>query len=273
MDQQWQLYSDMAGNRQARYPTTQQQQPQQSNGSAPQHQQQHSYGYEAYQNPSVPSQSQSMAVSPIGTPQTRSYASGDGDVAMEDADPYNRMKYPARPSHHHRPSGQHLGQEDSSAARRYSPMKATPSSPYAPSSQQPSQSPYGHYPSQSTSARQSPTRSSHYSTPSQSNYATPSKSAHNYVWASRIQTWLLIQIQPQLRDNHHFISLLSNLVTQALTSTTRTLQQPISTPFSAGRRSLRVTHDRFILLAQQTCLEVQSPSSRRSTRRMIFSPE
>ena len=175
MDQQWQPYSDMARNRQARYPTTQQQ-PQQSNGSAQQHQQQSSYGYEAYQSASVASQPQSMVVSPVGTPHTRSYASGDGDVAMEDADPYNRMKYPARPSHQHRPSGQYLGQEDSSAARRYSPMTAAPSSPYAPSSQQPSQTPYGHYPSQSTSARQSPTRSSHYSTPSQSSYTTPSKS-------------------------------------------------------------------------------------------------
>lgn len=96
---------------------------------------------------------------------------------MEDADPYNRMKYPSRPSHSQRPSAQYLGQEDSSAARRYSPMKVlSPSSPYVPSSQQSSQSPYGQYPSQSTSARQSPTRSNHYSTPSQSYYSTPSES-------------------------------------------------------------------------------------------------
>lgn len=168
MDQQ---YTDMAGNRQARYPSTQH-----SNGSSQQQQPQSGYGYEAYQSPSLPSQPQSMAVSPIGTPHTRGSASGDGDVAMEDADPYNRMKYPSRPSHQHRPSaGQLLSQEDSSAARRYSPMKATPSSPYAPSSQQSSQSPYGHYASHSASARQSPTRSNHYSTPSQSSYTTPSK--------------------------------------------------------------------------------------------------
>ena len=96
---------------------------------------------------------------------------------MEDADPYNRMKYPSRPTHSQRPSVQYLGQEDPSAARRYSPMKAlSPSSPYAPSSQQSSQSPYGHYPSQNTSARQSPTRSNHYSTPSHSYYSTPSES-------------------------------------------------------------------------------------------------
>ncbi len=162
----------MAPNRQVRYPNSAQQQ--QSNGAAQLSQPQSGYGYEAYQTPSIPSQPQSMAASPIGTPHTRGYASGDGDVAMEDADPYNKMKYPARPSHHSRPSGQYLGQEESSAARRYSPMKATPSSPYTP--QQPSQSPYGHYPAQNSSARQSPTRSSHYSTPSQSNYSTPSES-------------------------------------------------------------------------------------------------
>lgn len=174
MDQNWQPYTDVAAaSRQGRYPQSTGQQP--ANGSA-QHQPQSGYGYEAYQTPSVPSQPQSMAVSPIGTPRTRAY-SGDGDVAMEDADPYNRMKYPSRPTHSQRPSVQYLGQEDSSAARRYSPMKAlSPSSPYAPSSQQSSQSPYGQYPSQSTSARQSPTRSNHYSTPSQSYYSTPSKS-------------------------------------------------------------------------------------------------
>lgn len=174
MDQNWQPYTDVAAaSRQGRYPQTTGQQP--ANGSA-QHQPQSGYSYEAYQTPSVPSQPQSMAVSPIGTPRTRAY-SGDGDVAMEDADPYNRMKYPSRPTHSQRPSSQYLGQEDSSAARRYSPMKAlSPSSPYAPSSQQSSQSPYGHYPSQSTSARQSPTRSNHYSTPSQSYYSTPSES-------------------------------------------------------------------------------------------------
>lgn len=173
MDQNWQPYTDVAAaSRQGRYPQTAQQS---ANGSA-QHQPQSGYSYEAYQTPSVPSQPQSMAVSPIGTPRTRAY-SGDGDVAMEDADPYNRMKYPSRPTHSQRPSTQYLGQEDSSAARRYSPMKAlSPSSPYAPSSQQSNQSPYGHYPSQSTSARQSPTRSNHYSTPSQSYYSTPSES-------------------------------------------------------------------------------------------------
>ena len=176
MDQNWQPYTDVAAvGRHGRFSQNTGQQP--ANGSA-QHQPQSGYSYEAYHTSSVPSQPQSMAVSPIGTPRMRAY-SGDGDVAMEDADPYNRMKYPSRPTHSQRPSTQYLGQEDSSAARRYSPMKAlSPASPYAPSSQQSSQSPYSHYSPQTTlvtSARQSPTRSNHFSTPTQSYYSTPSE--------------------------------------------------------------------------------------------------
>ena len=172
MDQHWPVYSEVSAHRQARYASSAQQQV--SNGLAQPPQPHLGYGYEAYQTPSVPSQPQSMAVSPIGTPRTRTYASGDGDVAMEDADPYNRMKYPSRPNHQNRPSGQYSGQEESSTQRRYSPMNTTPSSPYT--LQQPGQSPYGQHPSQTTSARQSPTRSNHYPTPSQSSYSTPCKS-------------------------------------------------------------------------------------------------
>ena len=175
MDQTWQSYTNAAAaSRQGRYPQSTGQPP--VNGSA-QHQPQSGYSYEPYQTPSIPSQPQSMAVSPIGTPRTRAY-SGDGDVAMEDADPYNRMKYPSRPTHSQRPSAHYLGQEDSSAAKRYSPMNAlSPSSSFAASSQQSSQSPYGHYPSQTTSARQSPTRSNNFPTPSTTFYSTPSESS------------------------------------------------------------------------------------------------
>ena len=89
MDQQWQAFSE---NRQGRYShaTTQHPSRDLNNGSAQQHHAP-SYGYEAYQTPSVPSQNHSTAASPIGTPRARAY-SGDGDVAMEDADPYNRLK-------------------------------------------------------------------------------------------------------------------------------------------------------------------------------------
>ena len=177
MDQQWKLYTDSANNRQVRYShSTPQQQPRESNpGSAQQHTATSGFSYEAYQNPSISSQSvsQSVAASPIGTPRARA-SSGDEDVAMDDADPYNRMKYPSRPNHQHRASGhQLLTQEDSAAARRYSPMKAlSPSSHYATSPHLSSQPPYT---PQSASARQSPTRSNPYSSPTQNYYITPSK--------------------------------------------------------------------------------------------------
>ena len=180
MDQQWHPYSDMGENRQARYahPNPQHQARDASNGLTHHQQPPSGFSYEAYQTPSLPSHPQSIATSPIGTPHSRAY-SGDGDVAMEDADPYNRMKYPSRPSHQYRSSGQYVKQEDSSAARRYSPMKAlSPSSQYATSPQQPTQGSYGPYSSQNVSARQSPTRPNLHSMPSQNYYTTPSESFH-----------------------------------------------------------------------------------------------
>lgn len=177
MDQQWQPYTDMATTRQARYShSNPQQQPRESNNGLVQQQPPPSgFSYEAYQTPSLPSNPHSMAASPTGTPHARAY-SGDGDIAMEDADPYNRMKYPSRPSHQHRTSEQYVKQEDSAAARRYSPMKAlSPSSQYATSPQQPAQGSYGPYVSQNVSARQSPTRPNPYSTSSQNYYTTPSE--------------------------------------------------------------------------------------------------
>ena len=167
MDQQW-------GNRQERFShtTPQQQAREAGNGSVPQ--QGSRFGYEPYQTPSLPSNPQSMTVSPIGTPHSRAYT-GDGDVAMEDADPYNRMKYPSRPSHQQRSSGQFPLQEDpSTAARRYSPMKAfSPSSSYGPTPQHSAQSSHGPFASQNASARQSPTRPNAYSSPATVQGVTP----------------------------------------------------------------------------------------------------
>ncbi|KAI4096720.1 MAG: hypothetical protein LQ348_006558 [Seirophora lacunosa] len=105
-----------------------------------------------------------MAVSPSGTPRTSSY-SGDVDTAMEDADPYNPMKYPARPSHSNRPSAQYIPQ---ASAQRYSPMQTSTPSAHHPA-------PHAQYPSQNSSARQSPTRNQ-YSTPSHTFYSTPTSS-------------------------------------------------------------------------------------------------
>ena len=177
MDQQWQSYGDGTPNRQPRYPqsTSQQQTRDMGIGSAQHPQGSSAFAYEAYNTPSIPTQAQTAAASPSGTPHAGKY-SGDGDVPMEDADPYNKMKYPSRPNHQHRTSGPYLSQDDSSAARRYSPMKAlSPTSPYATSPLQSSQPSYSSYASQSTSARQSPTRPPLYSSQSQSFYATPSK--------------------------------------------------------------------------------------------------
>lgn len=190
MDQQWQTYSD---SRQGRYShaTPQQQLRDMNNGSTQQNHAPSTYSYEAYQTPSVPSQTQSMAASPTGTPHARAY-SGDGDVAMEDADPYNRLKYPSRPSHQHRTSGPYVPLEDSSAARRYSPMKAlSPAMHYPHTPQQSSQGTYSAFNSQNTSARQSPTRSNAYSTPTQTYYPSPGKLRKLYPFTAQIPTeWL-----------------------------------------------------------------------------------
>ncbi|KAI4175027.1 MAG: hypothetical protein LQ346_008148 [Caloplaca aetnensis] len=152
MNNQWQPYTDLA-ERQGR-----------SSYSTPQ-QQQH------YQTPTMSSHSSAMAASPSSTPRTRGYT-GDGDTAMEDADPYNPLKYPQRPTHSQRPSAQYIPQGDYS--RKYSPMQAnTPSSHYPASPQHPPGASHPQYPSQNSSARQSPTRNQ-YTTPSHSFYSTPS---------------------------------------------------------------------------------------------------
>ncbi|KAL8871313.1 MAG: hypothetical protein Q9174_002824 [Haloplaca sp. 1 TL-2023] len=189
MDQQWQQpYADGVG-RQGRYSMQQQQQQQHQpsrdmmNLSGLQHHPPSALGYESYHTPTIPS----MNASPAGTPRSRGF-SGDGDVAMEDADPYNRMKYPSRPTHSHRASTQYVPHDDSTAARRYSPMKpVTPSSHHTASPQQSTQAAYSQYMSQNSSARQSPTRSHQYSTPSQSYYSTPVSSRQQPLHLPPIQ--------------------------------------------------------------------------------------
>ena len=178
MDQPWQ---DTTGNnRQSRYGhAVSQQHAREYSGSAQQHQPPTGLSYEPYQTSTASSHSQTVSGTPASVSYVKQEYPGDGDVAMEDADPYNRMKYPSRPNHSHRASAQFLSQEDSVAARRYSPMKAlSPSSPYATSPHQAPQSSYSAYTSQTVSARQSPTRGSSYSTPSsQAYYSSPCKFA------------------------------------------------------------------------------------------------
>ncbi len=179
MEQQWQSYSDMSPTRQARYShsahATPQQQAREFNGATQQHQPPAGFSYEVYQAPPSASLPQSMATSPSATPHAREY-NGDGDVPMEDADPYNRLKYSSRPNHQHRMSGHFIAQEESSAGRRYSPMHTlSPSSPYAASPQQAGQAAYGSYTPQTYPSRQSPTRPNPYPTQSQSYYSSPSR--------------------------------------------------------------------------------------------------
>lgn len=110
----------------------------------------------------------------------------DGDMPMEDADPYNRQKY-ARTTASNRAS-QYLPAEQhdasSRSAARYSPMQASPTSPYVSSPQhQNAPSHYASYTPQQT-ARQSPTRQTNpYASPTQQQryYASPTSSARSQM--------------------------------------------------------------------------------------------
>lgn len=153
-------------------------------GQPPQSQPPVGYTYETFQTPGTSSKppsagpnskSVSMASSPTATPRSRDYVT-DADTAMEDADPYNRAKYPSRPNHHSRPSSQFLGQaEESSAARRYSPMNAlsSPTSSY-PNSPGKSQPAYGFPPTAHGQSRRSPARAPDYASPPQGYQSPPS---------------------------------------------------------------------------------------------------
>lgn len=106
----------------------------------------------------------------------------DGDLTMEDPsdlDPYNKQKYedvsrtpqyPTRQSQpRSRPPSQYIPQqEESSAARRYSPMKLS-ATPTNASSSYTSYTPSG----QSTSSRTSPTRPSLHTSNSNFYYSSP----------------------------------------------------------------------------------------------------
>lgn len=104
-------------------------------------------------------------------------------MQMEDADPYNRAKYPSRPTHHHRLSTHNVPQE-SVAAQRYSPMKTTSSASasasYVSSPTSQSQSTFS-YNLQSPATRQSPTRLNSYDPDRYTEPATPSRYNPNYL--------------------------------------------------------------------------------------------
>lgn len=172
MDQQWSPYSETPAGRQTRYAPHNMTTPQHpSNPNMPPQIKQ-----DPYASPTAPTRTASMAlVSPEG-PHGRGaeYNDGDGDVAMEDADPYKPKYSTSRANHQHRHSQQFLQQGESAAARRYSPMNLSPTSPYAGTTQQ-GGSNYTSFSPQAQNNRQSPTRNNPYMSPPNSYYSPPSK--------------------------------------------------------------------------------------------------
>jgi dual specificity protein kinase YAK1 len=142
------------------------------------------YTYETFQTPGTSSKAPSahpnskpvsMASSPTATPRSRDYVT-DADTTMEDADPYNRAKYPSRPTHHSRASSQFLNQaEESSAARRYSPMNVLSPPMSYPASPGKPQGSYGSSPSVPGQTRRSPARGADYASPPQGYQSPPCK--------------------------------------------------------------------------------------------------
>lgn len=187
MDPQWQAYQDPSMGRPPQFNNGLASHPPQLNakyGAQPQQSQPPAgYTYETYQTPTAAakaptmgsnSKAISMASSPAATPRGQDYVT-DADTPMEDADPYNRSKYPVRPSHHSRASSQYLASEESSAARKYSPMNVlSPSRPYNASPGK-SQNSYGAPPPAANNSRQSPTRTNNYASPPQAYQSPPCK--------------------------------------------------------------------------------------------------
>jgi dual specificity protein kinase YAK1 len=175
--------------------------------------------YDAYGTPSIASRTANLTLStPAGsgthTPRdnTMAYSHNgdmDGDMPMEDADPYNKQKYSRATSNSNRNS-QYLpaNPEDATSrtAARYSPMNTSPTSPYLPAPQQQQQqqqqqvggNQYSSYTPQQ-SARQSPSRQNPYVSPtsSQRYYASPPSSA-------RAHSSQLPPLQPTMSPQGYF---------------------------------------------------------------------
>lgn len=188
MDSQWQSYGDLSSGHPAHIDNPTGSHPYRPNtkynGQQQQAQAPAGYTYETYQSSPAAAQpsaggsnskSVSMASSPAATPHTRDYFT-DADTPMEDADPYNRAKYSTRLTHNTRPSSQYMPTEESSAARRYSPMNIlSPTLPHSSSPTKSAQNPFVGPPSGPGSSRQSPTRAS-YTSPPQAYQSPPGMS-------------------------------------------------------------------------------------------------
>jgi len=134
--------------------------------------------YEPYQRSLANANMAAMNANASASIPSQEYPrNGEADVHMEDADPYNRSKYPSRPSHHHhRLSAQYM--QESPAAQRYSPMNLSTTQAHlsSPKSQQTSSFNYNiHTPT----SRQSPTRT--YSSDRYGEPPTPSRFNSQYL--------------------------------------------------------------------------------------------
>ncbi|KAJ5788373.1 hypothetical protein N7457_003363 [Penicillium paradoxum] len=184
MDPGWQPYQDPLMGHPSQFNTGLASHPQQLGskyGQPPQSQPPVGYTYETFQTPGTTSnppsagtnsKTVSMASSPTATPRTRDYVT-DADTTMEDADPYNRAKYPSRPNHN-RASSQFLNQaEESSAARRYSPGNVLSPPMSYPTSPGKSQGSYGFPSAPQSASRRSPAKPE-YASPPQAYQSPPS---------------------------------------------------------------------------------------------------
>ncbi len=176
MEQPWQSPGSSSMNHSARFGAGLQAAPPQAgrDGQQPHHNSS-SYEYESYQSNAVASNGLSMASTPSAASHSNEY-NGETDVPMEDADPYNRSKYPSRPIHQRGSSAGFLTRQGSTAAQRYSPMDMlSPSGAYASSPKSQSQSSFS-YQNQTPGSRQSPTRQSYLPNALQHYQDSPCKS-------------------------------------------------------------------------------------------------
>jgi hypothetical protein len=167
-------------------------------GQAQQHHISPNYDYDSYQSASAASNGLSMASTPSATSHSNEY-NGETDVPMEDADPYNRSKYPSRPVHQRGSSTQYLTRQGSSAAQRYSPMDMLSPSGYASSPK--SQSQNSSYQNHSSASRQSPTRQNYFPSVSQQYQESPSKSILSMIllFDLPVSIWLMLGLLSKIR--------------------------------------------------------------------------
>jgi len=220
MDQQWAYTDSPLSNRQTRYAAQ----------TVPPHSNEHRDQISAtpsksdtFNTSASLSRSQSLSVHSPAMQRIDYNGDKDGDVPMEDADAYNKPKQSAHTGHSRQPSAQLLQQEESAAARRYSPMNLSPTSPYAAS---PQQGGYQSYTPQSQSTRQSPTRGNPYMSPPNSYYSPPCK-AHAFP--------VLLARMAKLTRDHSFPTSRAPTSSYSIDHGRRHLLPPIC--FDAAERS------------------------------------